>query len=317
MTSIFLHSTQALGEFLIGASYDTWDATVAGMASIPGQVRAASKYALGVDRVVGENRPWSQLGTGYRGDFWAGDNGPTRLAERFNHTVFSIALGAVNTLGGGLPYTLVNQKMGIACPYFFPGPTNARELGRFFASGVAMMMTGRQLLVASEVRVIVPTTLAMDPVPVIPPIPRIVHQGPVRLQYALPSAIETVATHIRRGNVVAPSVLKRMLDVRHAELVGPAARATIELVREGHLPTHLLEGILWDTHPRTAHLFHHLYDMRAGSPRLNALWNHLGLDAYEIEVFANGDTQLRPIYTPLQAAPTPRLSAPAGAAHYN
>lgn len=307
MTSIFLQSTQAIGDFLMGAVPDTLDATVAGISAMPGQVVDASKYAFGVDRVVGENRSWSKLGTGYRGNFWDGDNGPNRLVDRVSNALWSFTLGGINIIGGGAPYALVNEKMGIDCPYFFPGPTNAREIGRFFSSGVIMMLTGRQILTAFKPRVVLPTNVTPRIFKKRPPIAA---QGPIRMQYSVPSVAQDLATHIRRGSVVAPSILRRMLDVRTPEVVGPAARTMIELVREGHLPTHLLEGILWDTHPRTAYLFQYLSDMRVGSPRLRAIWNHLQLDAYEVEVFANGDTQLRLMYTPVQEVPSCRITAP-------
>lgn len=307
MTSIFLQSTQAVGEFLLGAVHDTLDATAAGISAIPGQVSDATKYVLGVDRFVGEDRQWFEMGTGFQSDFWEGDNIVSRVAERVNNTVFSVVLGGVNTIGVGKPYEWVNQDMGIDCPYFFPGPTNVREMGRFFSSGVIMMLTGRQILTAFKPRVVLPTNVTPRIFKKRPPIAA---QGPIRMQYSVPSVAQDLATHIRRGSVVAPSILRRMLDVRTPAVVGPAARITIELVREGHLPTHLLEKILWDTHPRTAYLFQYLSDMRVGSPRLRAIWDHLQLDTYEVEMFANGDTQLRPLYTPLQEVPSCRITAP-------
>lgn len=351
MTSIFLQSTQAVGEFLLGAVHDTLDATAAGIGAIPGQVYDATKYALGVDRFVGENRPWFKIGTGYQGDFLDGDNGLNRFAERFNHTVLSVALGGVNTVTGGLTYELVNRKLGIDCPYFFPGPTNAREMGRFFSSGMIMMLTGRQILTALKPGVAATASVGIDPIPMMverppllnsdpiayspdhlrvlayqSPLPikgpiqlqwmdpiRVVSQGPVRLQYAVPDAVEGVVAHVRRGNVVAPRILRQMLNVRTPTLIDPVARATIELLRDGHLQVHLLEGIIWDAHPRTAFLFQYLNEMRVGSPHLKALWRHLKLDEYEVEFLANGDTQLVPVYTPVEAVPTHRSTVPMGA----
>lgn len=303
---LILRTTQAIGDFLIGAVHDTMDATATGIGAIPGQVVDATKYALGVDRFVGEDRPWSKIGTGFRGDFWDGDNGLTRFAERFNHTVFSVVLGGVNTITGGLTYEWVNRGLGIDCPYFFPGPQDARELGQFFSSGLAMMLMGRQLLRAPSARIAAPVPLPVPPdVIIVEQAPRVAI-GPFRPYYAVPSAVEEVAAHIRNGNVVAPSILRRMLDLRSPQLLDSVARTTVTLLRDGHLPMHLLETIIWDTHPRTLYLVQHLNEMRAGSPRLQAIWRHLKLDAYQLEVLPGGDAQLMPFQFVERPMPLPR-----------
>jgi hypothetical protein len=299
-TSIMMQGTRAIGDFLIGAVYDTLNATAESIGAIPEQSYNAAKYTFGVDRFVGEGRSWGKIGTGYHGDFWSGDNGLTRFAERVNHTVFSVVLGGVNTVSGGLTYNWVNIGLGVDCPYFFPGPQDARELGQFFSSSLAMVFMGRQLLkapmrTASSSRL--PENLPKSPA-------------------AIPVAIEDVAANIRQGNVVAPSILRRMLDIRSPELIDPIARTTVQLLSEGHLPVRLFETIIWDSHPRTMYLVRYLYDFRAGSPRLQAIWRHLGLDAYQMEILPNGDSQLRPMLTmirsnePLGSVPSQKQAGP-------
>lgn len=307
MTSAILLTTQAIGEFLIGGSFDFLDATADSISAIPGQVYDSTKYALGVDRYVGEGRSWCKMGMGYRGDFWeSDDNGLSRFAERFNNAVFSFGLAAVNTVGMGYPYKIVNQEMGIDCPYFFPGPTNAREMGRFFSSGLAVMLTGRQLLMVSKARIAVPmevpTNFQIDPIPV-------VAQGS-RLKYAIPSVAEDLVGHIRRGNVVAPSLLRQMLNTRVPTVLDPLTQTTVQLFGEGHLPIKLFETLLWETHPRTIYLVDHLSVMRARYPRLAAIWNHYNLGDYIVEALPNGDSQLVPNYCPVAPKHTPAPVAP-------
>ncbi len=295
MVHPILQTTQATGEFLIGAVFDFLDIAATGIAATPGQIYDSTKYAVGADHYMGEGRPWSKMGTGYSGDFVDGDNGFTRVTERFNNAAFSFGLGGLNTVLMGGPYRVVNQWMGIDCPYFFPGPTTAREAGRFFSSGLAMMLLGQRFFAAPEL-----------PRPFYLEASKAIEQGPVRVHYAIPSGVEDLADHIRRGSVVAPSFLRRTLDVRNPGVLKSAAHSTVELVREGYLPVRLLEGIIWDTHPRTAFLYRSLSTMRYGSPRLIAMWKLLQLDTYEVETLANGDTQLRPIIPPTQC-PVPAV----------
>lgn len=322
MLTRILQTTQAVGDFLVGATHDTIDAAVTGIGTIPGQIYSATKYTLGADRFLGEGRPWSKIGTGYRGDFWQGDNGLTRMAERFNHVVFSVVLGGVNTIAGGLPYEWVNQRMGVDCPYFFPGPQSARELGQFFSSALIVITTGRQVLGlrAATPRPISfpePLAFAMPERPLAPP----VAIGRFRPSYIVPNAVEEVAAHIRSGNVAAPPILRKMLDVRSPELIDPVARVTVELLSEGHLPVHLFETIIWDTHPRTQYLVHYMNVMRFRSPRINAIWRHMKLSAYQLDVLPDGASQLRPFLISDMPRPsqiqslTPHEAYPIGRTH--
>jgi len=92
----------------------------------------ALKYWFGVDKKLGQNRPWSFSNIGREWDTSLQGNPLYRIPDTAAHLFY----GAINTLTAGLPHKIFNEELGLGIEYFAPPPTDLRGSAQWVTQGV-------------------------------------------------------------------------------------------------------------------------------------------------------------------------------------